>query len=104
MGVSSRSDLDNLEPTNAFFSFRFTFTYLRSCEQLGGPLDVTEETNAERSLTKMQNEYFQKTMEEHKITSKELEDVIDKMDAYCATKKNMFLPVHEGIRDANCSR
>lgn len=64
------------------------------CELLGGEADVEEQKkpSIHRRLCKKDLVFYDNSW-------KWMKDALDKMEAFCKVKRNIFLPIKEGLHD-----
>lgn len=62
------------------------------CELLGGEIDIVEEQERRSSHRKL----FKKGLESYENSCKRMQNALDKMDAFCKMKRNLFLPIRGG--------
>ena len=68
------------------------------CEELfKGELDVTEEPKGGKSEVKLYQASLQRISADECKMIQRITQILEKMKEFCHTKKNMFLPIREGI-------
>ena len=72
------------------------------CEKIfGGELDVTEETpdpfESDKSQVRQYRNWLHKRNERQLEILQEVESALEKMDSFSRSKKNMHLPIKDGI-------
>ena len=74
------------------------------CEELfGGELDVTEEPGEdmpEKSQARQHRDWLHQLNEKDWYSLQKVMDTLKEMEKFCKTKKNMFLPIREGLTEA----
>ena len=72
------------------------------CEEMfGGELDVTEETpdpfETDKSQVQQYRDWLHERNEKQLEILKKVESALEKMESFSRTKKNMHLPIRDGI-------
>ena len=71
------------------------------CEELfGGELDVTEEHQGVKSYIRRHRYWLHQHHAQDLGVLQKVLGVLQEMESFCRTKKNMFLPIRNGIDDA----
>ena len=70
----------------------------------GGELDLKEKTpepfESEKSQVRQYRDWLHKRNERELEILKKVEVTLEKMDSFCRTKRNMLLPIRDGIQEA----
>ena len=66
----------------------------------GGELNVTEESEGEKSQARQLRDWLHEVHERDLGTLEKVVEALNKMESFCRTKKNMFIPIRGGIGEA----
>ena len=73
------------------------------CEEFGGELDVTEETpdpfETDKSQVRQYRDWLHERREKQLEILKKVESALEKMESFSRTKKNMHLPIRDGMKE-----